>query len=84
VDPPAGEDQQQSASADGPTSLHRARLQQQEKEFRQTLERLFVRVGDLKGQVQGLNGSDIFSVSVFKQTQEIEKLAKQLKNYSRA
>jgi hypothetical protein len=31
-----------------------------------------------------LHPAQVFSVAVFKQTQEIEKLAKQLKNYARA
>ncbi len=38
---------------------------------------------DLKLQVDALHPSDVFSVAVFKRTQEIEKLAKQLKNYAK-
>lgn len=46
--------------------------------------RLLAKVSDLKLQVDAIHASDIFSVAIFKQTQEIEKLAKQLKNYARA
>jgi len=46
--------------------------------------RLLAKVNDLKLQVDAIHASDIFSIATFKQTQEIEKLAKQLKNYARA
>ena len=45
--------------------------------------RLFTKVNDLKLQVDALHPSQVFSVAVFKQTQEIEKLAKQLKTYAK-
>jgi hypothetical protein len=45
---------------------------------------LYTKVIDLKLQVDALHPAQVFSVAVFKQTQEIEKLAKQLKNYARA
>ena len=44
---------------------------------------LYTKVSDLKLQVEALHPSEIFSVAIFKQTQEIEKLAKQLKNYTK-
>ena len=84
VDPPMGEDNPESPADRELASLQRMRLQQQEKEFRQTMERLYTRVGDLKSQVEALPSTQIFSVSGFKQTQQIEKWAKQLKNYARA
>jgi hypothetical protein len=40
-------------------------------------------VRELKLQVDAIHTSDVFSIAIFKQTQEIEKLAKQLKNYAR-
>jgi hypothetical protein len=42
------------------------------------------KVRDLKTQVDASHPSEIFSVVIFKQTQEIEKLAKQLKNYAKS
>jgi hypothetical protein len=41
-------------------------------------------VRDLKLQLDQIHTSEIFSLAVFKQTQEIEKLAKQLKNHAKA
>ena len=44
---------------------------------------LYAKVGDLKLQVDALHPSEVFSVAIFRQTQEIEKLAKQLKTYAK-
>jgi len=60
------------------------RLRVQEKEFRETIEQLFIRVRDLRSELEHVPTAQIFSVSIFKQTQEIEKLAKRLKNSARA
>jgi hypothetical protein len=85
VDPPSpAEPQDADHPADTSRSTQRARLQAQEKEFRETMVQLFAKVRDLKLQVDALHPSDVFSIAIFKQTQEIEKLAKQLKNYAKA
>lgn len=85
VDPPEpAEKQEADNSTEGNRGTQRAKLHAQEKEFRETMTRLFTKVRDLKAQVDSLHTSDVFSVAVFKQTQEIEKLAKQLKNYAKA
>ena len=68
---------------DSSASAKRAQLQAQEKEFRETTMLLFAKVRDLKLQVDAIHTSEIFSIAVFKQTQVIEKLAKQLKNYAK-
>lgn len=68
---------------DSSRSAKRAQLQGQEKEFRETIVRLFAKVRDLKFQVDAIHTSEIFSIAIFKQTQEIEKLAKQLKSYAK-
>lgn len=85
VDPPApAESQNNEPSTDGSKSLRRAQLKEQEKQFRQTLLQLFDKVTDLKAQLDAIHTADIFSVAIFRQTQEIEKLAKRLKNYAKA
>lgn len=56
----------------------------QEKQFRETMEQLFVRVRDLRAELERTPTAEVFSVSIFKETQEIEKLAKRLKNYAKA
>jgi hypothetical protein len=82
--PPPAEPQDADNPVDNSRNLQRARLQAQEKEFRETMAQLFAKVRDLKLQVDALHTSDVFSIAIFKQTQEIEKLAKQLKNYAKA
>lgn len=86
IDPPAPAEPQQDTDnpVDTSRNTQRARLQTQEKQFRETMAQLFAKVRDLKLRVDALHPSDVFSVAVFKQTQEIEKLAKQLKNYAKA
>ena len=81
VNPPEPAEKQ---DAEQPGSTPRsAQLRAQEKEFRATMDQLFVRVRDLKLQLDRIPTAEIFSVAVFKQTQEIEKLAKRLKNFAR-
>jgi hypothetical protein len=85
VDPPEpAEKQDPEKLADNTKSAQRAQLQAQEKEFRETMDLLFTKVRDLKLQLDRIHTSEIFSLAVFKQTQEIEKLAKQLKNHAKA
>ena len=81
--PPPAEPQDADHPTDNTRNAKRARLQAQEKQFRETMAQLFVKVRDLKLQVDALHPNDVFSVAIFKQTQEIEKLAKQLKNYAK-
>lgn len=82
VDPPEPLEKQDTGKPE-PASPG-VRLQAQGKEFRETMEQLFVRVRDLRAELEHVPVAQVFSVSVFKQTQEIEKLAKRLKNYAKA
>ena len=85
VDPPTAAHKEDSDSPeDNSRNIKRAQLQAQEKQFRETMAHLYTKVTDLKQQVDALHPAQVFSVAVFKQTQEIEKLAKQLKNYAKA
>lgn len=82
VNPPEPADKQDSNNRGLPSPAVRLRVQ--EKEFRETMDQLFVRVRDLRAELEHVPTTEVFSVSIFKQTQEIEKLAKRLKNYARA
>ena len=81
VYPPEAAEKQDSPKPDGLTV--RVDLRAQEKVLRETLDQLYARVRDLKTQLDQLRAADVFSVPVFKQTQEIEKLAKRLKGYAK-
>lgn len=58
----------------------RAQLQQNEKEFREGVERLYHLSGELRDEVQKTPTNDVLSLRMVKRTEEIEKLAKLLKN----
>jgi hypothetical protein len=60
-------------------SSKRAQLAQNEKEFRAEVDRLFQLTSQLKQEVDGTATMEVFSVQMYKRTEEIEKLAKQLK-----
>lgn len=82
--PPAPSDPADESPADGPRINQRARLRTQEKQFRETIDKLFTDVSGLKNEVDAIHTSDIFSVDIYRQTKEIEKLAKDLKNYAKS
>jgi hypothetical protein len=60
-------------------AARRARLQQNEKEFREGVERLYHLASELREEVQKTPTTDVLSMRTVKKTEEIEKLAKILK-----
>jgi hypothetical protein len=63
-----------------PKGAKAAMLLQNEKEFREGVEQLSVLVNQLKEEVEKTPATDTLSVRMYKKAQEIEKLAKQIKN----
>ena len=82
--PPQPADPQQNVpeTSNGGFS-QRAALQQHEKAFRDSLASLVERVNQLKQEVEVLHSSEVFSVKIYKEASEIERLAKQLKNLAK-
>ncbi|HEY6947162.1 MAG TPA: hypothetical protein VI431_18630 [Candidatus Acidoferrum sp.] len=62
----------------------RARLLQNEKEFREGVERLYQLTSDLRDTVLKTPAADVFSIQIVKQTEAIAKLAKLLKSKAKA
>ena len=60
-------------------AARRARLQENEKEFREGVERLYRLTTELREEVQKTSTTDVLSMRMVKKTEEIEKLAKVLK-----
>jgi hypothetical protein len=58
-------------------------LREHEQAFRACLTSLADRVNQLNHEIEGLHSSDVFSVKVFKESNEIEHLAKQLKSLAK-
>ena len=72
---------QAAAAAKGdPQSAKRVALQQNEKGFRAGVERLYRLASELKQEVDKTVTTEIFSVQMYKRTEEIEKVAKLLKS----
>jgi hypothetical protein len=83
---PEGAETQNPAAGQAKPEQQTARriaLQKNEKEFRSGVDRLYQLASELKQEVEKLPTSEIFSVQMFKKTEEIEKLAKQLKAKAR-
>ena len=64
-------------------TARRIALQKNEKEFRLGVDRLYQLASELKQEVEKVPTSEIFSVQMYKRTEEIERLAKQLKAKAR-
>ena len=83
-DPP--QPAEQGATSMQPTdtqAMQRAQLKVNEKEFRDSLASLFDRVSELKQDTEAIRTADIFSMKVYKQTGEIEHLAKRLRSLAK-
>ena len=81
--PPAADPTQNQHDISSGKVSQRAVMQQHEKEFREALAGLTEQVSRLNLEMQQAHPSDIFSVKIYKQTSEIEHLAKQLKTLAK-
>ncbi|MBS1840541.1 MAG: hypothetical protein JSS69_04145 [Acidobacteria bacterium] len=60
-----------------------AALVAREKELLDATDQLLIKVQEFRAKLDGAHTADVFSVNMYKQTEDIEKLAKQLKNRAR-
>jgi hypothetical protein len=82
--PPAEKDDPNAPSGDAQAqSGQLAQLKLNEKEFRESLASLYQRVGELKQDLETVQTSQVFSMKVYKQTGEIEHLAKKLRTLAK-
>jgi len=56
---------------------------QRQKDIRADVQRLYELVGELKDEVEKTDSNSVFSISVVKKAQQIEKLAKRVKDMSK-
>jgi len=85
---PAGARRNSESNSEWRASLpakcrEKSALLQNEKEFRAGVERLYQLTSDLRDEVQKTMTTEVLSVRMYKKTEEIEKLAKQLKSKAR-
>jgi len=81
--PPTPADPNHNSPLSDPQMLQRAQLKLNEKEFRESLASLYERVSELKQDMETTHTADVFSVKVYKQTGEIEHLAKKLRSLAK-
>jgi hypothetical protein len=80
--PPSAEQEnpaEQQAQKTDTAKAKRTALQQNEKEFRAGVDRLYQLASELKQQVDKTVTTQVFSVQMYKKTEEIEKVAKLLR-----
>ncbi len=80
--PPSAEQQNPAEPQEPKTDAERAKraaMQQNEKEFRADVARLYQLTSDLKQDVEKLVTTEVFSLPMYRRTEEIEKVAKRLK-----
>jgi len=80
--PESAETQNPAEAAAGnrdPQNAKRVAMQQNEKEFRADVDRLYQLASELKQEVDKTVTTEVFSVQMYKRTEEIEKVAKLLK-----
>jgi len=69
---------------DDPSTIDRKAIElEHRKELRANVARLYDMVVELKEQVDKMDVNSTFSIPVMKKTQQIEKLAKQIKNLAK-
>jgi hypothetical protein len=82
-EPPTPADPKNNNAASDSQLSQRAQLKLNEKEFRESLANLYERVIELKQDTDAMHTADIFSLKVYKQTGEIEHLAKKLRSLAK-
>jgi hypothetical protein len=81
VPPPSAQEDadKNNAPKSDAQAVRKLQLAQNEKEFREGVERLYQLTGELRDAVQKTPTTAVLSIRMYKKTEEIEKLAKQLK-----
>jgi hypothetical protein len=79
--PPFGPDEPEKS--DSPLKTPgKARLEATDKDIKKKVEKLFQLATELKDQVEKTDSSQVLSVALLRKAEEIEKLAKEIKNRS--
>jgi len=82
---PNGRDPNQAPALDEPRSLDPKAIQHaNQKELKSDVSKLYEMVSELKDQLEKTDATSTFSLSIVKKTEQIEKLAKQIKNLAKS
>jgi hypothetical protein len=66
-----------------PAAARKAVLEQHQKDIKKDIERLFDLAKDLKEEVGKTDATAVLSIAMLKKTEEIEKLAKQIREHAK-
>jgi hypothetical protein len=80
---PRGEDQSQGPPSNPPSSTTKSVLEQNQKSIKKDIEKLFDLATELKTEVEKTDSTAILSIPLVKKAEEIEKLARQIKERAR-
>jgi hypothetical protein len=75
----------QGMNGPGPTPVDKKAINQEnQKQIREDIDRMYVLISDLKQEISVTNTGSVLDVSFVKKAQQIEKLAKQVKELSKS
>jgi hypothetical protein len=80
---PRGDERSQNPPHDPPPSTTKSVLEQNQKSIKKDIEKLFDLATELKTEVEKTDSTAILSIALVKKAEEIEKLAKQIKEHAR-
>jgi hypothetical protein len=81
---PNGRDPNLGPQTDEPSKVDpKAIKRANQEEFKSDVAKLYALVSDLKAQIEKTDVGSVYSLSVLKQAQQIEKLAKQIKSLAK-
>jgi hypothetical protein len=66
-----------------PAATRKAVLEEHQKNIKKEIEKLFDLAQDLKAEVEKTDATAVLSLSMLKKTEEIEKLAKQIREHAK-
>jgi hypothetical protein len=80
---PRGDQQSQGSPNNPPSSTTKSLLEQNQKSIKKDIEKLFDLATELKSEVEKTDSTAVLSIPLVKKAEEIEKLAKQIKERAR-
>ena len=78
--PPKPDDQEKQDTA--PPGVAKSRMEANDKDIKKKVQKLFQLATELKDQVEKTDSTQVLSVALLKKAEEIEKLAKDIRNRS--
>jgi hypothetical protein len=81
--PGASKDPADSENPSNPVTRAKAILEKNQKDMKKDVEKLYELASQLKDEVEKTDATVVFSVAMVKKAEEIEKLARQVKDHAK-